>query len=337
MIKISFNIADYQRDLLAWYKHFGRHDLPWQGDFNPYYVWLSEIMLQQTQVTTVIPYFTRFIESFPKVTDLAKADQDVVMQHWAGLGYYARARNLHKSAKIIANDYQGIFPNDFTRLIQLPGIGRSTANAILSIAFNQARPILDGNVKRVFARLFAIDQYPSQQNTEKQLWQIAHQLMPDQKTQAYTQAQMDLGATLCTRTRPKCSICPLQSICQAYHEGMPDAYPIKKEKKSKPIKTALYHLYQYKEAIFLIKRPNKGIWGGLYTLPESPLAMGQYTHMLCDTQKHSFTHFDLFYEIKAYTVDQELMTQHSEGRWVDIADLDSYAMPAPFKKLAKFL
>ncbi|GGG00124.1 MULTISPECIES: A/G-specific adenine glycosylase [Cysteiniphilum] len=329
-INIHFNISHYQSTLLKWFSQNGRHDLPWQGDFNPYHVWLSEIMLQQTQVKTVIPYFLKFIDRFPHISDLAQANQDEVMQHWAGLGYYARARNLHKTAQVICQKYNDVIPDRIDDLLALPGIGRSTAHAILSIAFKQVTPIMDGNVKRVFARVFAIDEVLSGAASEKKLWQLAHKLMPKDKTQNYTQAQMDLGATICTRTKPKCGLCPLQGICLSFANNQVKQYPRKKEKRAKPVQSAVFHLYQYQDELLLIKKPNKGIWGGLYALPESALHIGEYSHMLCEEQKHIFTHFELYYDIKVYQLTQKATIDNAY--WVSKDNIKEYALPAPLAK-----
>ena len=329
-IKLHFDVSQYHQLLLAWFNQYGRHDLPWQGDFNPYHVWLSEIMLQQTQVKTVIPYFLKFIDRFSHISDLAQASQDEVMQYWAGLGYYARARNLHKTAQVVYQKYNGVMPNNIDDLLALPGIGRSTAHAILSIAFKQATPIMDGNVKRVFARAFAIDEVLSVASAEKKLWQLAHTLMPKDKTQNYTQAQMDLGATICTRTKPKCELCPLQSVCLSFASERVDQYPRKKEKKVKPVQSAVFHLYQYQDELLLIKKPNKGIWGGLYALPESALNIGEYSHMLCEEQKHIFTHFELYYDIKVYQLTQKATID--DAYWVSKDNIKAYALPAPLAK-----
>ena len=330
-LKIHFDILTYQSRLLSWFETCGRHDLPWQGDFNPYYVWLSEIMLQQTQVKTVIPYFLKFTQRFENIDGLANAEQDAVMHHWAGLGYYARARNLHKTAQIIVNDYDGNIPDTIASLLSLPGIGKSTAHAILSIAFNQATPILDGNVKRVFSRLFLIKKHPNDSATEKQLWRFAQEMMPHRNTQAYTQAQMDLGASICTRTKPKCDICPLSIFCLAYQQNQVAYYPIKKTIPTKPVKTAIYHLYCYQNQLLLLKNPNHGIWGGLYVLPDKHLGFGEHSEMLCQAQKHQFTHFELIYDIKKYTL-KTLPINSPQGTWIDKKTLDNYALPAPLKR-----
>ena len=232
---------DYTARLLAWFDRHGRHDLPWQHPRTPYRVWLSEIMLQQTQVATVIPYFLRFIERFPTLPDLAAASTDDVMAHWAGLGYYARARNLHAAAKACVNAHDGELPRDIEALHALPGIGRSTAGAILSQAWNDRFAILDGNVKRVLARFHGIAGWPGLPAVEKQLWALAEQHLrdvPDGRQADYTQAQMDFGATLCTRARPACAVCPLQDDCVARREGLVDALPTSKPSKQLPEREA---------------------------------------------------------------------------------------------------
>ena len=333
MQRIHFDIIAYQLKLISWFKIYGRHALPWQGDFNPYHVWISEVMLQQTQVKTVIPYFLKFIRSFRTIGTLAQAKQDTVMHHWVGLGYYARARNLHKTAQIVLNSYGGNIPNEVSLLMSLPGIGRSTAHAILSIAFNQPMPILDGNVKRVFSRLFLIK---SPFLAEKILWELAKKLMPLLNTQAYTQAQMDLGANVCTRSRPKCQICPINSFCLAYHQDQVSHYPVKRATLTKQKRISTYYLYSYYDQIFLLKNPNHGIWGGLYVLPDKKLGFGELSGVLCEKQKHIFTHFELIYTIKVYVV-QDLPIQTVTGTWLDKKLVNQYALPTPLKhQLQKF-
>lgn len=220
--------------VLAWYDQHGRKHLPWQQNPTPYRVWISEIMLQQTQVTTVIPYYERFMHSFPDVLTLANASQDAVLKHWEGLGYYTRARNLHKAAQTIRDQHQGKFPHTLEEVEALSGIGRSTAGAILSLACGQAHAILDGNVKRVLARYHAIEGYPGQTAIQKQLWQHAEQHLPTTRNAAYTQAMMDMGATLCTRSKPVCLLCPLKDDCTACRQGNPQDYPTPKPKKTLP-------------------------------------------------------------------------------------------------------
>jgi len=264
------NPEHFSQSVLAWFDQHGRHDLPWQADKTAYFTWLSEIMLQQTQVTTVIPYFERFRDQFPTVEALAAADQDEVLHLWTGLGYYARARNLHKTAKIVSHDYGGQFPETVDELEQLPGIGRSTAGAILSISTGKRAAILDGNVKRVLARYYAIDGWPGTTENMKQLWHYAELNTPTERVADYTQAMMDMGATLCTRSKPACLLCPLQQGCEAFRQGRANELPESKPKKVIPVKQTLMLLIEDSDGqILLRQRPPTGIWGGLWSLPET--------------------------------------------------------------------
>lgn len=268
-IKIHHSQArSFSQRALNWYHQHGRKHLPWQQAISPYKVWLSEIMLQQTQVETVIPYFERFISHYPDVKSLAAAPIDSVLHLWTGLGYYARARNLHKAAIAICEQHNGQFPKSVEALSALPGIGRSTAGAIVSLAFEKPAAILDGNVKRVLARHYAVDGWPGQTQTANTLWEIAEALTPKTESRAYTQVMMDLGATICTRSKPKCSECPLSCSCTAYEQGNWADYPGKKPKKTIPIKATYMLLLQNGEATLLQERPSEGIWGGLWSLPE---------------------------------------------------------------------
>ncbi|PIE00234.1 MAG: A/G-specific adenine glycosylase [Thiothrix nivea] len=255
--------------VLNWYDQHGRKHLPWQQNPTPYRVWVSEIMLQQTQVATVIPYYERFMHRFPDVLTLADAEQDEVLKHWQGLGYYTRARNLHRAAQTIRDQHQGEFPQTLAAVEALSGIGRSTAGAILSLACGQPHAILDGNVKRVLARYHAIDGYPGQTAVQKQLWACAEQHLPAERNAAYTQAMMDMGATLCTRSKPACLLCPLQEDCRARIQGNPQDYPAPKPKKTLPEKQRFALLLRNQQgAILLEKRPPTGVWGGLWSFPE---------------------------------------------------------------------
>ncbi len=259
---------NFSDNVLAWFTQQGRKHFPWQQNKTPYRVWISEIMLQQTQVTTVIPFYLRFMESFPTITDLANADEDLVLHHWTGLGYYARARNLHKAAKIIRDDYHGNFPEDIDQVIALPGIGRSTAGAILSLALEQHHPILDGNVKRVLARHFMVPGYPASSAFDKQLWLLSEKLTPQLGVANFNQAMMDLGATVCTRGKPKCSDCPLKVDCQAFYHEKQSQFPAKKPKKEKPEKKTIMVMFTNEDSVFMYKRPPSGIWGGLWSFYE---------------------------------------------------------------------
>jgi A/G-specific adenine glycosylase len=267
---------DISEKLLRWFDEYGRHNLPWQVDKTPYRVWVSEIMLQQTQVQTVIPYYERFMQTFPSVEDLARASEEEVLALWSGLGYYARGRNLRKAAQVVQFELNGEFPVDLEGWMALPGVGRSTAGAILSIACGRRAPILDGNVKRVLSRLMAVEAWPGERETECRMWQWAERLTPIDRFADYTQAIMDLGATLCTRSRPDCANCPLQNLCRAYQQAQTGGdpvtfYPRPKPKKSptlKPTKHSLVEVYRNEVGeVLLQKRPSKGIWGGLWSFP----------------------------------------------------------------------
>jgi A/G-specific adenine glycosylase len=277
--------------LIPWQIKHGRNDLPWQKNPTPYRVWISEIMLQQTQVETVKAYYLRFMHRFPTLNDLAQASEDEVLQLWTGLGYYARARNLHLAAKIIVNDYQGQFPNDLSEIIKLPGIGRSTAGAILSFALKQSAVILDGNVKRVLTRVFAMHIWPGDAKSQATLWELATQYTPKNDANIYNQALMDLGAMICTRRAPKCPLCPLRKNCLAYAQKIQEDIPLPKPKKTLPEKHGfMLVLHNEKQnAILLERRPSPGIWGGLWCFPECDKPAN--THNIIASQTHTFTHY----------------------------------------------
>lgn len=255
--------------VLAWFDQHGRKNLPWQQDTSPYRVWVSEIMLQQTQVTTVIPYFERFMREFPTVHELAAAPIDRVLHLWTGLGYYARARNLHKAAGVVCTDYNGVFPLEVDRLESLPGVGRSTAGAISSIAGGRRAVILDGNVKRVLARHAAVAGWPGKTSVHRRLWALADERTPTDRCADYTQAMMDLGATLCNRSKPECGRCPVAADCEALLLDRQRDFPGKKPRKELPVKSTLFVMVVAGNGdILLQKRPNTGIWGGLWCFPE---------------------------------------------------------------------
>ena len=297
-------MSDFAARVLDWFDEHGRKDLPWQQDINAYRVWVSEIMLQQTQVQTVIPYFQNFMQRFPDIASLAEAKQDEVLSYWSGLGYYARARNLHKAAQQIGSAHAGIFPDDFDAVSALPGIGRSTAGAILSLTFGQRHPILDGNVKRVLARHEAVDGWPGNTRVANRLWAAAERNTPQTRIAEYTQAIMDLGATLCTRSKPSCDTCPVSVDCRARTQGSIAQFPGRKPKTIKPLRKTTMVLASMNGQIFLERRPDTGIWGGLWSLPE----LGECTlDDWCDRElgvavsgaeswdvlRHSFSHYDL--------------------------------------------
>lgn len=288
--------------VLQWFDKHGRKNLPWQQNPSRYSVWVSEIMLQQTQVATVIPYYQRFMTRFPNVTSLANADIDEVLHLWTGLGYYARARNLHKAAIQIVEQHASIFPYQLDDVIALPGIGKSTAAAILSLADDQAHVILDGNVKRVLARYFAVEGWPGNKRIEDQLWEYARQLKPPARFNHYTQAMMDLGATLCTRNKPNCEECPVNQRCLAFIQGRQSELPHRKPKKDKPTKQTNMHIVFYQGSVLLYKRPSEGIWGGLWSFYEDEGVMENFLNQvnleqveehILDGFTHTFSHFHL--------------------------------------------
>jgi A/G-specific adenine glycosylase len=259
----------FARKILAWFDTYGRKDLPWQNPATPHRVWVSEIMLQQTQVATVIPYFERFMQRFPDVATLAAAQQDDVLALWSGLGYYARARNLHRAAQYLVDQHAGEFPEAIDTLQTLPGIGRSTAAAILSLSRNLPHPILDGNVKRVLARYHAVDGWPGKSAVGKRLWAISESALPRERAGDYNQAMMDLGATLCTRTQPRCEACPVQLGCAAYAAREVERYPGRRDMPPLPVREACMLLVRdAQQGVLLERRTGSGRWGGLWSFPE---------------------------------------------------------------------
>ena len=347
---MTLNAKQFQQKMLAWFTRSGRKHLPWQQTKSPYAVWLSEIMLQQTQVATVIPYFQRFIQHFPTISSLAKANIDEVILLWSGLGYYARARNLHCCAQTIEKEYSGKFPQDLLLLQNLPGIGRSTAGAILALAFNQPATILDGNVKRVLARFHAVAGWSGLSKVSKQLWALAEHYTPKNKhISHYTQAMMDLGALVCTRTRPQCTECPLQNHCKAYTENNTANYPSPKPRKTNPKRTIkMLILINEHQEILLEKRPPVGIWGGLWSLPECSIT--ENVRNFCKKQyhceiekpikkyhllKHTFSHFQLEITPIVIRVKQWCPPLMESDRivWYNRQQLASRGLAAPVKKL----
>ncbi len=281
--------------VVAWYRQFGRKDLPWQQNPTAYRVWVSEIMLQQTQVATVIDYYQRFMQVFPDVQKLAGATSDEVLSLWSGLGYYARARNLHKTAQQVVADHGGEFPDNVADLETLPGIGRSTAGAITSFAYKKPAVILDGNVKRVLARVHAIKSWTGETQTLKQLWEIAEEETPQQNIAAYNQAMMDLGAMICTRSRPSCEACPLTNHCQAFKQNLQNDLPLAKPKKTLPEREGRMLVLLQDDTILLHKRPSPGIWGGLWCFPEYDAALLQQFNIaqqqVGEVSSHTFSHY----------------------------------------------
>ena len=350
--QISVKSAQYfATQTLDWYQAQGRKHLPWQQNKTPYRVWISEIMLQQTQVATVIPYYQRFMESFPTITDLANADEDNVLHHWTGLGYYARARNLHKTAKIIQQEYQGSFPEDIEQVIALPGIGRSTAGAILSLALNKHHAILDGNVKRVLARCYMVEGHNGQSKYEKALWPIAEVLTPEKGVAQFNQAMMDLGSLICTRSKPKCELCPLSESCLAFSLNEQSSFPQKKPKKTIPEKQTIMVIPRINQQVLLEKRPPSGIWGGLWCFLEvqhedeiaSLLAkqnLKQTSVQQLTKFRHTFSHFHL--DIEPIVIDCEQLpvkeiNENSQQQWYNLATTASVGLAASTKKLITLL
>lgn len=339
----------FSQPLLDWFDRFGRKNLPWQNPRTPYRVWVSEIMLQQTQVKTVLPYFNRFMDKFPDIWHLAKAPEDEILSHWSGLGYYSRARNLIKTAKIICEKYQGIFPQDLQTLMALPGIGASTAAAIASQAFDLATPILDGNVKRVLSRYFMVEGSPELSKVKNYLWQLAQKCMPVQRCADYTQAIMDLGATCCTSKKPACQTCPLQHNCLAFIKSKVEEYPFKKIKKNRPVQEKTFLLLHNVEgAIYLEKRPPTGLWGGLWCMPiiepqisaEDYIKKTYYFDTLETRQlmslKHTFSHFQLHITALALcTVPIENKVNESFGKWIPVQELNQLGLATPTMTIIK--
>jgi A/G-specific adenine glycosylase len=346
---MSLTAARLASKLLHWFKMHGRHDLPWQADPTPYRVWVSEVMLQQTQVETVKPYFDRFIARFPDPATLAAAPADEVMRLWAGLGYYARARNLHRAAQEIVERHGGELPDSLEGLMDLPGIGRSTAGAILALARGQRHPILDGNVKRVLARVFLVEDPPDSTAGLKRLWQLAEACTPGSRVAAYTQAIMDLGATVCTRANPACDRCPLANGCAARASGRVAEIPAAKRRAARRLRMAHFVLVCAGDRVLLERRPPRGIWGGLWTPPEfsdteSAAAFLATRFGVAEPSRrlpkfrHAFTHFDL--DIEPWVLEFEggaAEAADSDARWHELASIETVGLPAPVARLLEEL
>lgn len=339
---------EFSQALLAWFDQWGRKHLPWQQRRTAYRVWVSEIMLQQTQVATVIPYFERFMDRFPTIYELAMASQDEVLHLWTGLGYYARGRNLHRCAQAVVAKYEGEFPDDVAALSQLPGIGKSTAGAIISIAYNKRAVILDGNVKRVLARFHAISGWPGKTSVANTLWRHAERHTPHRRCDAYSQAIMDLGATLCTRSQPQCQICPLQSHCTAFRRGDPQSFPGKKPKKTLPVKKnqLLMIIHRDDNTVWLQRRPPQGIWGGLWSFPElapdsDPVSCVEHRFgkvISVDNWpvfRHTFTHYhwDIQPVFIVVGAVHDVLHEDRERQWFAHAQIAALGLSAPIKRL----
>ena len=334
----------FSKKLLAWFDKHGRKNLPWQQNPTPYHIWLSEIMLQQTQVATVITYYQRFVNTFASIHELAAAPIEDVLALWAGLGYYARARNLHKTAGIIVLQYQGSMPTKFAQLVSLPGIGRSTAGAIMALAYQKRYAILDGNVKRVLARYYAISGWPGNKKVENQLWQHAEKLLPKNQVASYIQAQMDLGATVCTRNKPRCTCCPLQTDCVAFQGNMTQYYPFSKPKKTTPTRQTNWLVALTPDGkVLLEKRPNHGIWGGLWSFPEYDqaddikiISNAKFHINISNISAqprihHVFTHFklDIYPYVAQCTVNHHQINKNKKIIWYTIEEALRVGLPAP--------
>ena len=337
----------FAADLLAWFETDGRMDLPWQRDPTPYRVWVSEIMLQQTQVATVVPYYQAFMARFPDLGTLAGAPLDEVLHLWSGLGYYARARNLHRAARVIVERHGGEFPASIGQVMELPGIGRSTAGAILALARGERHPILDGNAKRVLARCFGVTGYPGEPAVERRLWALAEACTPQQRVSEYTQAVMDLGATVCTRARPACLLCPVNAGCVARAGNLQDRLPAPRPRTARPTREAwLVVALRGDHKVLLERRPPSGVWGGLWGLPECPTrahaAQWCREHLAGAREprssaplKHAFSQFD--YHMQPLVVrclgKAETLRDDDRFRWYDTRHPARVGLPKPIATL----
>ena len=339
----------FSNAVIDWQKQYGRHDLPWQNTTDAYAIWVSEIMLQQTQVTAVIGYYARFMQRFSTIAKLANATQEEVLQCWSGLGYYSRARNLHNTAQKIVDDFGGVFPEEFDDMLNLPGIGRSTAAAISTFALDNPQPILDGNVKRVFARHFLIEGWTSSPTIQNKMWLIAERENPADNAIAYTQGLMDLGATVCTRSKPKCEPCPINKSCKAFAQDKTQVLPTPKPKKILPQKETTMLIIRMGNEVLLEKRPQKGIWAGLWSLPEIPMsdiaseAAQTRFNLTVESDEpltivqHVFTHYKLAITPQPLQVSRPPKQKHMAGlpnyMWLPIEDAISAALPTPVRNI----
>jgi A/G-specific adenine glycosylase len=340
---------DFAPRLLAWFETGGRKDLPWQRDPTPYRVWVSEIMLQQTQVATVIPYFEAFMRRFPDVRSLASAPLDEVLHLWSGLGYYARARNLQRAAQAIVARHGGRFPTAIEQVMELPGVGRSTAGAILALSRGERHPILDGNAKRVLTRCFGIEGHPGEPAVERKLWALAETCTPQARVAEYTQAIMDLGATVCTRARPACLLCPVTSHCVARVQGLQHRLPAPRPRSARPTREAwLVIAMRGGHKVLLERRPPSGIWGGMWGLPECPTRMhaeqwcreqlsGAGTPRASAAVKHAFSHFD--YQMRPLVVHclgkAQALRDDDRFIWYDTQQPAKIGLPKPIATLVR--
>ena len=340
----------FSHRVVAWQRRHGRHDLPWQGTRDPYRIWLSEVMLQQTQVATVIPYFQRFVSRFHDVQSLAAAALDDVMAAWAGLGYYSRARNLHRCAQQVVAQHGGVFPRSADALAQLPGIGRSTAAANAAFAYSERAAILDGNVKRVFARHFGIEGYSNAATTEREMWCVAEAELPDAGIESYTQGLMDLGATICLRRQPRCGDCPVQATCVAARDGRVDLLPAPRPARMRPLRAATLALIMDDAGSVLVKRrPPNGIWGGLLSVPEFDADLSDAELLAAverrfglrgvvlrrlEPLRHEFSHYSFVIQPGVVRVTAAVALNEGCGvAWLAPHDVRDAALPAPVRRL----
>ena len=345
--KPDFN---FSFQIIHWQKVHGRHGLPWQNTRDPYAIWLSEIMLQQTRVATVIPYYQRFLQCYPDIKSLSLASLDEVLALWSGLGYYSRGRNLHKSAQLIVKNHRGKFPSENNSIKKLPGIGPSTAAAIQAFAFGNRYAILDGNVKRILTRYFGAKGYLGEKKLDALLWIKAEELLPENKVkgdiEAYSQGLMDLGSTICTRNKPKCTVCPIHLKCAALQKNKVGEFPAARPRKMLLVKETMMLMIIRRKEILLERRPSKGIWGGLWCLPEMPinedislycdqkfrLKIKQLAHM--PSVDHSFTHFKLRIHPRSMLADsKKLVVNKGEQKWIPFCRVMELGIPAPVRSL----
>jgi A/G-specific adenine glycosylase len=339
-------MSEFARRVVRWQSRAGRNHLPWQGTGDAYAIWVSEIMLQQTQVATVVPFFERFMTRFPDIATLAAAPLDDVMRLWSGLGYYTRARNLHRAAQRIVAEHGSVFPQTLAEIERLPGVGRSTAAAIASFAFGARAAILDGNVKRLLARHFLVEGFPGDRAVERKLWALAESLLPKRDTAAYIQGLMDLGAMICTTRNPVCSRCPVRTTCGACNAGRVEGFPAPRPRRRGPARSTVMAVLRHGGDVLLEKRPPSGVWGGLWSLPEVASEAGiprivaerfgldvKGTDRLAP-MRHAFTHFTL--EIQPVLVDVAAKVPRAAelgSVWLPLEMAAAAALPAPVKRL----
>ncbi len=349
--RLAYNrgVRDFARNVVSWQRRHGRRGLPWQEVRDPYRIWISEVMLQQTQVATVIPYYLRFLERFPHLQALARAPEGDVLRLWSGLGYYARARNLHRAARHIVRELGEEFPRRLQEIAALPGIGRSTAGAIAVFAFGRRAAILDGNVKRVLARCFAIEGYTGEREVALRLWALAERLLPRRGVRDYTQGLMDLGATVCTRSKPNCGVCPLEHGCASRREGRTAELPTPRPRKPYPTRRASWLVLTESGRVLLERRPSSGLWGGLWAFPE---LAGSDVRGYCRREfgcevgapirlapiEHGFTHFKLRAAPVLCAVQARSPRLEAPGRrWLTLDRASAAATPAPVRALMERL